>query len=67
MIKVVAPQMACDVIDWAIQLHGSAGLSEDFPLAQSYSAARSVRIADGPDEVHRNAVAKIELNKYLSR
>ena len=67
MIKVVAPQMACDVIDWAIQLHGSAGLSPDFPLAQSYITARAVRIADGPDEVHRNTVAKLELNKYVSR
>ncbi|KQW56378.1 acyl-CoA dehydrogenase family protein [Variovorax sp. Root411] len=67
MIKVVAPQMACEVIDWALQLHGSAGLSQDFPLAQSYATARSVRIADGPDEVHRNAVAKLELNKYASR
>ncbi|MDM0040742.1 acyl-CoA dehydrogenase family protein [Variovorax sp. J22G21] len=67
MIKVVAPQMACDVIDWAIQLHGSAGLSPDFPLAQSYITARAVRIADGPDEVHRNTLAKLELNKYVSR
>lgn len=67
MIKVVAPQMACDVIDWAIQLHGSAGLGPDFPLAHSYITARAVRIADGPDEVHRNTVARIELGKHVAR
>ncbi len=64
MIKVVAPQMACTVIDWAIQAHGGGGVSDDFPLAAAYSNARSLRIADGPDEVHRNAVAKRELAKY---
>jgi acyl-CoA dehydrogenase len=64
MIKVVAPTMACQVIDWAMQAHGGGGVSGDFPLAQSYSAARTLRFADGPDEVHRNAIAKWELGKY---
>ncbi len=64
MIKVVAPQMACQVIDWAMQVHGGAGMCQDFPLAYYYTAARTLRYADGPDEVHRNAIAKIELGKY---
>jgi acyl-CoA dehydrogenase len=64
MIKVVAPNMACQVIDWAIQVHGAAGLSEDFPLAYAYSSARTLRFADGPDEVHRNAIAKLELARH---
>ena len=64
MIKVVAPSMACQVIDWAIQVHGGAGVSDDFPLAWYYAQARSLRFADGPDEVHRNAIAKIELGKH---
>jgi acyl-CoA dehydrogenase len=63
MIKVVAPNMACQVIDWAMQVHGGAGMSQDFPLAYFYTAARTLRYADGPDEVHRNAIAKIELGK----
>jgi len=63
MIKVVAPNMACQVIDWAMQVHGGAGVCQDFPLAYFYSAARTLRFADGPDEVHRNAIAKIELGK----
>ena len=63
MIKVVAPQMACQVIDWAIQVHGGGGVSDDFPLAHFYAGARTLRFADGPDEVHRNAIAKIELGK----
>lgn len=67
MIKVVAPNMACEVIDWAIQAHGGAGLSEDFPLAYAYTCARTLRFADGPDEVHRNAIAKMELAKYLNQ
>ena len=65
MIKVVAPNMACQVIDWAIQVHGGAGLCADFPLAYYYAQARTLRFADGPDEVHRNAIAKIELGKVL--
>jgi acyl-CoA dehydrogenase len=64
MIKVVAPNMACEVIDWAIQAFGAAGMSEDFPLAYLYTCARTLRFADGPDEVHRNAIAKLELGKY---
>ena len=67
MIKVVAPNMAQRVIDWAIQAHGAAGLSEDFPLAYAYTWARILRLADGPDEVHRNALAKWELGKYAIR
>jgi acyl-CoA dehydrogenase len=63
MIKVVAPAMACKIIDWAIQVHGGGGLCEDFPLAYFYAAARTLRFADGPDEVHRNAIAKLEIGK----
>jgi acyl-CoA dehydrogenase len=66
MIKVVAPTMACQVIDWAMQAHGGGGVSDDFPLAQAYAGARTLRFADGPDEVHRNAIAKWELGKYGS-
>ena len=64
MIKVVAPQMACKVIDWAMQVHGGAGMCQDFPLAYYYTNARTLRFADGPDEVHRNAIAKMEIGKY---
>jgi acyl-CoA dehydrogenase len=64
MIKVVAPQMACQVIDWAMQVHGAMGMSDDTPLAYFYALARTLRFADGPDEVHRNAIAKMELGKY---
>ena len=64
MIKVVAPSMACEVIDWAMQAHGGGGVSDDFPLAYAYANARTLRFADGPDEVHRNAIAKWELGKY---
>ena len=63
MIKVVAPNMALQVIDWAMQVHGGAGVSADFPLAGYYASARTLRFADGPDEVHRNAIAKLELGK----
>jgi acyl-CoA dehydrogenase len=65
MIKVVAPNMACQVIDWAMQVHGAAGVSGDFPLAYAYASARTLRFADGPDEVHRNAIAKLELAKHM--
>ena len=65
MIKVVAPNMACQVIDWAMQVHGGAGISDDFLLAAAYAGARTLRFADGPDEVHRNQIAKTELGKYL--
>ena len=61
MIKIVAPTMACKVIDWAIQAHGGAGVSNDTPLAFSYADQRTLRLADGPDEVHRQALAKLEL------
>jgi acyl-CoA dehydrogenase len=64
MIKVVAPNMACRVIDWAMQVHGGGGVSDDFPLAGFYAGARTLRFADGPDEVHRNAIAKMELGKH---
>jgi acyl-CoA dehydrogenase len=64
MIKVAAPNMACTVIDWAIQAHGGAGVSNDFGLAYAYAQARTLRLADGPDEVHRNQIGKMELHKY---
>jgi acyl-CoA dehydrogenase len=64
MIKVAAPVMACQVIDWAMQVHGAAGVSDDFPLAFFYAQARTLRFADGPDEVHRNQIAKIELAEH---
>ncbi|TSE35891.1 acyl-CoA dehydrogenase family protein [Tepidimonas charontis] len=64
MIKVVAPNVACKVIDWAIQAWGGAGVSQVTPLARSYANQRTLRLADGPDEVHRNAIAKLELAKY---
>ena len=64
MIKVVAPNIAQQVIDWSIQAHGAGGLSNDFPLAFAYTWARILRLADGPDEVHRAALAKWELGKY---
>jgi acyl-CoA dehydrogenase len=67
MIKVVAPSMACQVIDWAMQAHGGGGMCDDFPLAYSYANARTLRFADGPDEVHRNAIAKMELGKYAPK
>ena len=63
MIKVVAPNMSCKVVDWAIQAHGAAGVCQDFWLAEAYAHQRTVRIVDGPDEVHRNAIAKMELAK----
>lgn len=65
-IKVVAPQMACRIIDQTMQIHGGAGLSEDFPLAAMYAGARILRLADGPDEVHRAFIARRELKKYHS-
>ena len=64
MIKVAAPNMACQVIDWAIQAHGGAGVCDDFGLAAAYAHARSIRLADGPDEVHRNTIGKLELRRY---
>ncbi len=67
MIKVVAPNMALQVIDWSMQVHGAAGVSQDFPLAYYYAHARTLRFADGPDEVHRNAIAKWELGKLAPK
>ena len=64
MIKVAAPNMACQVIDWAIQAHGGAGVSDDFGLGHAYANARLLRLADGPDEVHRNQIARLELKQY---
>jgi acyl-CoA dehydrogenase len=64
MIKVAAPNMACQVIDWAIQAHGGGGVSDDFGLAKAYAAARTLRLADGPDEVHRNQIGRMELKRY---
>jgi acyl-CoA dehydrogenase len=66
MIKVLAPNVAQEVLDWAIQAHGAAGVSDDFPLASQWAGNRTLRLADGPDEVHRNAIAKIELAKWIS-
>ncbi|RYY57051.1 MAG: acyl-CoA dehydrogenase, partial [Comamonadaceae bacterium] len=66
MIKVIAPTMAQQVIDWAIQAHGAAGLSQDFPFGRFLASARTLRIADGPDEVNRNAIAKNELAPHLA-
>ncbi len=63
MIKVVAPNVSCKVVDWAIQAHGAAGVSGDFWLAEAYAHQRTVRLVDGPDEVHRSAIAKIELSR----
>ena len=65
MTKVVAPNVACTVLDWSIQAHGGAGVSDDFPVAYAYALARTLRLADGPDEVHRNAIAKVEIAKHV--
>jgi acyl-CoA dehydrogenase len=64
MIKVAAPTMTLKVLDWAIQMHGAGGVSDDFPLAALWAGARTLRLADGPDEVHRDAIAKLELSRY---
>jgi acyl-CoA dehydrogenase len=64
MIKVAVPQMACKVIDWAIQAHGGGGTSNDFGLASAWAMSRVLRLADGPDEVHREQLAKLELRRY---
>lgn len=65
-IKVVVPNIALQIIDQAIQIHGGAGVSPDFPLADMFATIRTLRIADGPDEVHRALIAKLELAKYRS-
>lgn len=64
MIKVAAPAMACQVVDWAIQMHGGGGTSNDFGLTHAYAVARLLRLADGPDEVHRQQLGKMELRKH---
>jgi acyl-CoA dehydrogenase len=64
MIKIAAADTACQVVDWAIQAHGAAGLCDDFHLANAYAHARAIRLADGPDEVHRNQIGRLELEKY---
>jgi acyl-CoA dehydrogenase len=66
-IKVVAPNVALKVIDRAIQIHGGAGVSNDFPLAYWYAMQRTLRLADGPDEVHRAAIGKFEIGKYMAK
>ena len=65
MIKVLAPNVAQQVLDWSIQAHGAAGVSDEFPLAYQWAGNRTLRLADGPDEVHRNAIAKLELSKHM--
>ena len=64
MIKVAAPRMACQVLDWAIQAHGAAGVCDDFGLAHAYASARTLRLADGPDEVHLNQVGRLEVARH---
>jgi acyl-CoA dehydrogenase len=64
MIKVAAPVMACQVLDWAIQAHGAAGICDDFGLAHAYASARTLRLADGPDEVHLNQIGRLELARH---
>jgi len=66
MIKIVAPTMALKVIDWAMQVHGGMGVSDDTPLAYMWAGQRTLRFADGPDEVHRNSLAKLELARHMS-
>ncbi|MEZ5376045.1 MAG: acyl-CoA dehydrogenase family protein [Acidimicrobiales bacterium] len=67
MIKIAAPNMACQIVDWAIQAFGGAGTNNDFGLAAAYSTARLLRLADGPDEVHRNQLARQELKKHAHK
>ena len=64
LIKVAATNMACQILDWAIQLHGGGGMSGDFGLAYAYARTRALRLADGPDEVHRNQISRLELRKH---
>ncbi len=66
-IKAAVPSIVIDIIDDAIQMHGAVGLSQDFPLADLYTHARTLRLADGPDEVHRMVVARSELRPYIDR
>jgi len=64
MIKVAAPEMACQVIDWAMQVFGGGGTNNDYFLGSAYATARLLRLADGPDEVHRNQIARLELSRH---
>ncbi len=66
MIKVATPAMACQVLDWAIQAHGGGGVCDDFPLAAGYAHARTLRIVDGPDEVHSNQIGRLEIAQQLA-
>jgi acyl-CoA dehydrogenase len=66
MIKVLAPNIALQVIDWSMQVHGGGGVSDDFGLAYAYAMARTLRFADGPDEVHREQIARLELGEQLA-
>jgi acyl-CoA dehydrogenase len=66
MIKVAVPNMACQVIDWAIQVFGGGGTSNDFGLAAAYASARMLRLADGPDEVHRSQIARLEMRRHAA-
>jgi acyl-CoA dehydrogenase len=65
-IKVIVPNVAQQVIDMAMQLHGGGGMTDDFPLAAMWTNARALRLADGPDEVHRGLIARIEIGKHRS-
>src|SRR5690606_2992113 len=67
MIKIAAPNMACQVVDWAIQAFGGGGTSNDFGLASMYATARLLRLADGPDEVHRAQLGRLEVKRYAER
>ena len=67
MIKVAAPRTALKVIDDAIQAHGAAGVTTDFGLSKMYASMRTLRIADGPDEVHERTIARMELGRYINR
>jgi acyl-CoA dehydrogenase len=67
MIKIAAPNMACKVVDWAIQAFGGAGTNNDYGLAAMYATARLLRLADGPDEVHRNQLGKLELRRHAGK
>ena len=67
MIKIAAPNMACKVVDWAIQAFGGAGTNNDYGLAAMYATARLLRLADGPDEVHRNQLGKLELRRHAEQ
>jgi acyl-CoA dehydrogenase len=67
MIKVMAPNVSSKIVDWAIQLFGASGLSDDTPLADLYKLQRAIRFTDGPDEVHRNSIAKMEFRRYNNK